>query len=638
MEFIRTKTKGIVMWGIVGLIIVPFALFGLNGYLDGGVKTVPAIVNGYEIGSAQLRRAVQTRKQELQQQLGANYNPDFFPVDMLRQQVLDELISRQLITEFTVKSNMSASPQQVFAQIKQVPQFKDSTGRFSERIYTRALKGAGRNKAAFEAGVAKDYVLNQLRVGLFKSTFVLPYEIQQTQNLLNQQREIGYLTFTKSQYKKNKDIPDDILKKYYESHLSTYMTADKVDVAYVELNINAVASKIDITDKAVTDYYKANLNRYMAKDYPAALARINNIRQRIEKGESFEKLAKALSTDKVSAKKGGDIGFISKGIMDKAFDAAAFKLKKGEVSKAVRDKFGYHLIKVVAIKGAEREIKHIQIRAVDKVQNLIPILRAKIKTELQLQEAEKNFFEDVEKFSNSAYEHADSLDDVAAGLDLEIKTSGLVTRQGLKGVLSNPQIVSAIYSAQVLTDNKNSDVIELKDTDVIVVRIKEHQAAKQKTFSEVKADVVKQVAIQQQTKAMKADVDVAFKKLSSGDKGNELAAQFKNSQWVAGTFVSRRGANKSGIPMAIIQKSFSLARPSKDKPSIAMVDLPSGDQAIVVVSAIKDVAKENVAESNAIREQLQKINTNSNYIGFEKYLKSKADISINLKKDTEQDI
>ncbi len=625
------------MWGIVGLIIVPFALFGVQDYITGGTKTVPAVVNGFEISSAQLTRAVQERKQQLEQQLGSSYNPDFFPAGMIRQQVLDELIARQLITEFTINSNMSASAQQIFNDIKQVPQFKDASGNFSAEIYTRVLRAAGRDKGVFEANIARDYVLNQLREGVFNSTFALPYEVQQAQNLLNQQRKIDYLIFTRSKYKQNNNIPEEALRKYYKSHLANYKTQEKLNVEYVEMDINTLAKKVEIEDKAVTEYYKNNISHYTEKDYSAALKLINKIRQRIDNGESFEKLAKELSADKLSGKKGGDLGFISKGIMDDAFDAVAFKLKKGEISKPVKDKFGYHLIKLEDIKGDERQIKHIQIKAVDKPQNLDATLRAKIKSELQLQEAEKDFFEDVEKFSNLAYENSESLEAVAAGLDLEIKSSGLVTRQGLKGILSNPKVSSAIYSKQVLTDKKNSDVIELKDTHVVVVRVKEHQPAAQKPFEDVKADVAKQVAIEQQVSAMKADVKAAFQKLTAGSKGNELAAIYRNSKWIPGEFVSRRDAGNTGIPAAVIQQSFLLPRPLSDKPSFGIVNLPNGDQAIAVVSAVKDIDKVDVAESNAIRGQLQELNRNVEYMGFEQYLKDNADIKINLSKVTEQD-
>lgn len=632
MEFIRTKSKGIVMWAIVGLIIIPFAMFGVQDYLSGGSTIVPASVNGNDISSAELARAVQQRKQQLQQQLGSNYQPDLFPADFLRQQVLNDLISRRLISDFTLDANMSASSKQVFNEITQIPQFKDASGKFSSKIYTRAIKGAGRTKAGFEANVAKDYVLNQLRTGVFNTSFTLPYEVKQTQNLLNQQRNIAYLTFTQSNYKQNKSIPDAELKKYYDSHLSSYKTQEKVNVESVELDIKQVASKIDVPVSKIVAYYEENLSSYTEKDYPAALVMINDVRSRLDNGESFDKIAK-----EKSPADGGDLGFISKGIMDDAFDAVAFKLKKGEISKPVKSKFGYHLIKLIDAKGAERNIKHILVKPLAAPKKLDSVLREKIKKEIQIQEAEKTFFDDVEKFSNLAYENSDSLEAVASGLGLQIKSSGLSLRNGFLGVLSNPQVTSAIFSDEVINKNKNSEVIELKETHMIVVRIKEHQAAAQKTFAEVKDDVNRQVAMQHQKENMKKDVNSAFKNLSSGSKGTEQTALFKNSQWTPAKFVSRRSSKDLKVPTEIVQQAFSLARPAESKPSIGMVDLANGDQAIVVVSAIKDANTADTAEQTAIRQQLQQVNTNTEFLGFERYLKDNADIIINLNKEKEQD-
>lgn len=68
--------------------------------------------------------------------------------------------------------------------------------------------------------------------------------------------------------------------------------------------------------------------------------------ERLKKGESFTNLAKELSIDKGSAKKGGELGLFGRGMMTKPFEEAAFELKKGEVTSApVKMEFGYHIIK-----------------------------------------------------------------------------------------------------------------------------------------------------------------------------------------------------------------------------------------------------------------------------------------------------
>jgi peptidyl-prolyl cis-trans isomerase C len=69
------------------------------------------------------------------------------------------------------------------------------------------------------------------------------------------------------------------------------------------------------------------------------------ILERLKKGESFSNLAKELSIDKGSGKRGGDLGYFGRGMMVKPFEEAAFKLEKGQTSEPVRTEFGYHIIK-----------------------------------------------------------------------------------------------------------------------------------------------------------------------------------------------------------------------------------------------------------------------------------------------------
>jgi peptidyl-prolyl cis-trans isomerase C len=70
-----------------------------------------------------------------------------------------------------------------------------------------------------------------------------------------------------------------------------------------------------------------------------------SILDRLKKGEGFAILARELSIDRGSAKKGGDLGLFGRGVMVKAFEEAAFRLSKGEISQPVKTEFGYHIIK-----------------------------------------------------------------------------------------------------------------------------------------------------------------------------------------------------------------------------------------------------------------------------------------------------
>ena len=70
-----------------------------------------------------------------------------------------------------------------------------------------------------------------------------------------------------------------------------------------------------------------------------------SILEKIKNGEKFGKLAKQLSIDSGSAKKDGNLGYFTRGMMVKPFEEVAFNLQIGEISEPVKTEFGYHIIK-----------------------------------------------------------------------------------------------------------------------------------------------------------------------------------------------------------------------------------------------------------------------------------------------------
>lgn len=72
------------------------------------------------------------------------------------------------------------------------------------------------------------------------------------------------------------------------------------------------------------------------------------ILERLKKGEKFAELAKQLSLDTGSGKRGGDLGYFGKGRMVKPFEVAAFKLSVGQISEPIKTEYGYHVIKRLA--------------------------------------------------------------------------------------------------------------------------------------------------------------------------------------------------------------------------------------------------------------------------------------------------
>jgi peptidyl-prolyl cis-trans isomerase SurA len=91
-------------------------------------------------------------------------------------------------------------------------------------------------------------------------------------------------------------------------------------------------------------------------------AKLLDFRRRVEKGESFEDLAKVHSEDLGSGKRGGDLGFAKRGAMVAPFEAAALRLKPNQMSDVVESEFGFHLIQLLEVRGQEYHARHILLR------------------------------------------------------------------------------------------------------------------------------------------------------------------------------------------------------------------------------------------------------------------------------------
>lgn len=100
------------------------------------------------------------------------------------------------------------------------------------------------------------------------------------------------------------------------------------------------------------------------------------LRERVLKGEKFSMLATLYSQDPGSAKKGGELGFFSRGEMVGEFESAAFALKPGEVSPIIETQFGFHIIQLIERRGNTVNARHILI--VPKVSSA-DLLKARMK-------------------------------------------------------------------------------------------------------------------------------------------------------------------------------------------------------------------------------------------------------------------
>ncbi|MFO7659872.1 MAG: peptidylprolyl isomerase [Candidatus Cloacimonadaceae bacterium] len=131
-------------------------------------------------------------------------------------------------------------------------------------------------------------------------------------------------------------VSDKEMQDFYFTH------KDTLAVKPVTWNIGMILRNVEISPE--TDQIK--------------LKEIKDIQERLRSGEKFSDLARSES-ECPSSERGGDLGFITKGMMVKPFEDAAFELKVGEVSEVVKTQYGYHLIRLDEKRNDEIKVSHI---------------------------------------------------------------------------------------------------------------------------------------------------------------------------------------------------------------------------------------------------------------------------------------
>lgn len=625
LEFIRSKAQGWLAWIIVGLIVMTFALFGIEQYLGGGRDTSVASVNGQEISQQRLQQAYQAQRQRLQEMFGENFNPEMFPEARMKEQLLEDLIQQELLVSAASDSGLRISDEQLAGMIRDVPQFQRD-GKFSQETYEQALRSQGQSTAGFEERARREVLSQQLQIAVMGSEFSTASEERALMQLRSQTRDIGFMVLSAANYEKEMSVTDEEVGRYYETNAARFAIPEQVSVNYIELNAAAMAGAVPVSEQEIAERYESQKLNYrspeerkarhilvrVAKDadeksVAEAKAKIDELAQRIAKGESFAELAKAHSQDPGSATQGGDLGFFGRGMMDPAFETATFTLKKGEVSQPVRSTFGFHLIQLEELRGGETKP--------------LAEVRNQIAAEIRQEQADQKFFELAGKLGNLVYEHPDNLEEASSQLGLPLQQSAPFARSGGAGFAANPKISAAAFSDKVLKEGENSEVIEVNDKHLVVLRLREHMPEKQRALEEVKAQITAQLKKDKAKLRVEELANELLTRLAKGEDPRVLAKEAK-VEWTRVASAAREG---SELPPAVATQAFRMPRPA-DKASTAITTMPEGGQALIALYAVASPSETGSDESGMLKRQLQQANAQVVFNSMLASLRAKATI------------
>jgi peptidyl-prolyl cis-trans isomerase D len=545
---IRNKSKGWVAYLIVGLITVPFALFGIQDYAARSANTSIAKVDGEDIDINIYYRELNSQQRNFQQQLGAAYTQEID--NTLKQTLLDSLINEKLIENYANSIDIVTLDDEVKSVIEMNQAFHVN-GEFSQERYLRLLKLNSYSPAEYEIAQSKSLNLEQIKRNLIGSAFMSSNQFQQLNNLASQQREISYLALKTENYIDQINVSESQISDYFIDNRSSFIEGRKVKVDFVELTLDAMEEPESPTNDELRTLYDDNAELFTNPERRRAQHILveseelaNDLLGQIKEGADFAELAKANSEDTSSNEESGDLGFFERELMGAEFDEAVFAMNIGDVSDVVATDYGYfHIIKLT-------DIEPKTIQNFEEVESQLASLYVK-------NAKEKELFGLLEEFVNLSYE--ESLDMVADQFNLEMQTSDYFA-EGSSDY--DPKFVASAFSSAVIDEGENSEVMEINSEKFVVLALSDLQSERERDLSEVEG----QIEAALRTDAAKEVIDNLAENiasaLSSGDEqtANQIISE-NNLEWVNEGWISR--ANE--LPYDVTSLSFTLAKPEEGR-------------------------------------------------------------------------
>jgi len=617
-SYAQTKAAKI----ILALILVPFALFGIDSYLNqAGNNLSIAKVNGYKIALPEYNRAIENVRNRIMSE-GKKVDPAMFDSFEFKESVIDGLITKQLLNNDIKKSRFRITDQQLSQYIIGMPEFQKD-GKFSQEIYDKVLQNNQLTPKKFEESIRNDLLIQQVRDGLQKLTFIPPNNLAETLKATSQQREISIAEFKTKEYMTKANIAEKDMQAFYDQNKSKFLAPEQVKAEFVVFSLANILPTINVTEDEIKSFFKANADKYQnqqqreashiliaaSKNAPPAekakaKAKAEDVLNQIRKNpKQFEELAKKYSQDPESAKKGGDLGSFGRGMMVKPFDDAVFSMKVNEISNIVESDFGYHIIKLTKIIGEGGGFD---------------AMRPQIKAELIYQKGQEKFAALAEEFSNKVYEQSSSLDAVSKRFNLPIQKTDWISRKDSDKFFKNEALMSALYSKESIKDHRNTEAIEVTPNNLISARVVDYKAQSTKPFADVRKNIEDYLKFESAKKMVASEGEVALKSLTNASH---------KIDWQPATLVDRK--NTKGLSDAVVNHAYKM--PTDKLPSYSGFMDGNNGYVIVKVNKVSFPNESNEENKQAFASDYSEALSAEYLSAYLKGLKAKASVSVNQK-------
>lgn len=561
LSLMRKNAKSLIIKVLLGIIIIVFIFFYGYSRTSNDVTKVAA-VNGEIITRQEYQKAKNENILKLQEQYKDAWNDNLIKAFDIERATLETLIQQKLISQEAKRVGLDVTDKEIQDTISQNQAFQIN-GRFNNARYNGILRENNLTAEAFEASTAQSIL--QQKLAQFLSTFLVlsDQEIKDQYTYINEQVKISFVKFSPDEFISSITLDNTLMNKFYEDHQENYRLPAEVKIAYISINPDEFKEQAKPSEDDIKMYYE-NFNDtfkeekqikarhilfYLKDDASEEMKKnvkekANEVLAKARAGEDFSKLASEYSEDTTTKDNGGDLGYFKEGQMVAAFEEAAFKLDKGEISDLVRTSYGYHIIKV-------DDVKEERIKEFDEVHDEIEEMLISNETKDIANEKALTLFDQM-PYDVELTQYARKMGVASTSTDYFSADNPVYFLKG------QTKILDMIFSLQI---KEVSDVIELNNKYYIIQLLDKKNSyipAIEEVSAQVEEDYKSYLAVQKAT----ATAEEYLSKIKSGSDWNTLAQERGRTPKITDFFTRLEFPEEMGYISGLQSEAFKL---SKDK-------------------------------------------------------------------------
>lgn len=516
----------LVLMMIMGVLILSFAIWGIGDMLRAGGSTSVASVGGAEIGAEQLRRSYTSALEDLSQRARRRITTEEAKAYGLDRQVLARLVSEAALDQRAKKLGLNLSDEDVVRMTMAEPGFKGANGQFDRARFYDVLRQNSLTEAGFFAEQRRSMLRRQIAAGVGGEAPPPQVLIDAAYRYLSEERSVKHFTLAPASIGDAPVPTDAALKEFHESHKNDFRAPEYRKVVVLSALPTELGLDLTVTDADLRRVYdrglaagqfgtpaKRQVKQVLFPNEGDAVAAA----LKLGAGLTFE----ALLAERNIKPEDADLGLKAKReFADPAVANVAFETPEGQISRPVKTGFGYALLRVEKIDpGTEVPFETAKAGLGETAK--ADKLRSDPRIQAKLDDVQKKI--DEAKIAGKSLAEAAPLAGLATRTVESIDATGKSKTGTIVELAGGDETLKAIFQSDIGLDN---EALRLKQGGLVWFEIAGVEAARDRPFDEVKAEVLMAFKADDAAKRLAAKAADLVKRLDAGEDIAVIAKEF----------------------------------------------------------------------------------------------------------------